>query len=158
MSELRELYQEMILDHGRSPRNFGRIEDCTHHADGHNPLCGDTVNVFLIVKDGIVEDVRFDGHGCAISMASSSLMTEVLKGRTVEEAHTLFHRFHEVVTGKADPFDIPDDVDPDSFERLMALAGVREFPMRVKCATLAWHTMETAIKGGGTVSSEQAEP
>lgn len=154
MSELRDLYQAMILDHGRAPRNFGRPEHFTHHADGHNPLCGDTVNVFLEVKDGIVEDVHFDGHGCAISMASSSLMTEVLKGRPVEEAHTLFHRFHDVVMGKADPFDTPSDVDAESFERLMSLAGVREYPMRVKCATLAWHTMETAIKGGDATTSE----
>jgi nitrogen fixation NifU-like protein len=144
-SELRELYQEVILDHGRSPRNFRVPEHPTHHAHGHNPLCGDTVTVYLEVDGDTVKDVAFEGQGCAISMASTSLMTEILKGRPVEEAHALFRRFHDMLTGSEDGKG--EEVDPDALERLMVLTGVREFPMRVKCATLAWHTMEAAMKG-----------
>ncbi len=152
-SELRALYQEVILDHGKSPRNLGRLDHATHHAHGHNPLCGDTVTVYLDVADGKVKDVSFEGHGCAISMASTSLMTEILKGRPVEEAHALFRRFHDMLTGSEDSQG--EEVDPDALERLMVLTGVREFPMRVKCATLAWHTMEAAMKGEAEgISSE----
>ncbi|MBE0533205.1 MAG: SUF system NifU family Fe-S cluster assembly protein [Rhodospirillales bacterium] len=143
-SELRELYQEVILDHGRTPRNFHKPEGANHHANGHNPLCGDRVTVHLKLKDDKVEDVGFEGSGCAISMASTSLMTEVLKGKTVTEAHALFHRFHDLLTGSEDSAG-DAAVDTDDFERLMVLAGVREYPMRVKCATLGWHTMEAAI-------------
>lgn len=143
-SELRELYQEVILDHGRTPRNFGAPSGANHHANGHNPLCGDRVTVHLKLKDDKVEDVGFEGSGCAISMASTSLMTEVLKGKTVAEAHALFHRFHDLLTGSNDS-EGDAAVDADDFERLMVLAGVREYPMRVKCATLGWHTMEAAI-------------
>lgn len=152
-SELRELYQEVILDHGRTPRNFHKPDGANHHAHGHNPLCGDTVTVYLDVADGKVKDVSFEGHGCAISMASTSLMTEILKGRPVEEAHALFRRFHDLLTGSEDGKG--EEVDPDALERLMVLTGVREFPMRVKCATLCWHTMEAAIKSEASgVSTE----
>ncbi len=143
--ELRELYQEVILDHGREPRNFGKPEAANHHAHGHNPLCGDKVTVYLEVADGLVKDVGFEGSGCAISMASTSLMTETLKGRSVEEAHMLFRHFHDLLTGSEDG--AGEEVDEDAFERLTVLSGVREFPMRVKCATLCWHTMEAAVKG-----------
>ena len=145
-SELRELYQEVILDHGRTPRNFGRPDGANHHAHGHNPLCGDKVTVHLKLKDGVVEDVGFEGSGCAISMASTSLMTEVLKGKTVAEAHALFHRFHDLITGSHDSR-ADETVDADDFERLTVLSGVSEYPMRVKCATLGWHTLEAAIQG-----------
>lgn len=145
-SELRELYQEVILDHGRTPRNFHKPDGANHHAHGHNPLCGDKITVHLKVKGDTVEDVGFEGSGCAISMASSSLMTEVLKGKPVAEVHALFHRFHDLITGSHDSSE-DEKVDPDDLERLMVLSGVREYPMRVKCATLAWHTMEAAIQG-----------
>ncbi|MBT3359783.1 MAG: SUF system NifU family Fe-S cluster assembly protein [Rhodospirillales bacterium] len=153
-SELRELYQEVILDHGREPRNFGKPEAANHHAHGHNPLCGDKVTIYLEVADGLVRDVGFEGSGCAISMASTSLMTETIKGRPIEEAHTLFRHFHDLMTGSEDG--AGEEVDEDAFERLSVLSGVREFPMRVKCATLCWHTMEAAVKGDQTeVSSDE---
>ncbi|MBL6947013.1 MAG: SUF system NifU family Fe-S cluster assembly protein [Rhodospirillales bacterium] len=151
-SELRELYQEVILDHGRTPRNFGKPNAANHHAHGHNPLCGDKVTVYLEVDGGLVKDVGFEGSGCAISMASTSLMTETLKGRSVEEAHTFFRRFHDLMTGSEDG--AGEEVDEDAFERLMVLSGVREFPMRVKCATLCWHTMEAAVKGEADILTE----
>ncbi len=145
MSELRELYQEVILDHGRSPRNFARPTDANRDCDGFNPLCGDKVHVYLTVKDGLVEDVGFEGAGCAISMASASMMTEILKGKMEAEVKTLFDRFHDLVMGDAEITDA--DLDDPDLERLVVLVGVREFPMRVKCATLAWHTMTAALDG-----------
>ena len=151
MSELRDLYQEVILDHAKRPRNFGRPEHFDHEAHGHNPLCGDKIDVFLILgKDDRVEDIRFDGRGCAISMASASLMTELLKGKTEAEAKRLFERFHEMVTHEESGDTLPD-ARPDDLERLQVLAGVRQFPMRVKCATLPWHTFNAAL------ASERAE-
>lgn len=144
MSEFRELYQEVILDHGRSPRNFVRPADANRDCDGFNPLCGDKVHVYLTVTDGVVEDVGFEGAGCAISMASASMMTEILKGKTEAEIKALFDRFHDLVMGEAEITDA-DLEDPD-LERLVVLVGVREFPMRVKCATLAWHTMAAALE------------
>ena len=145
MSELRELYQEVILDHGRSPRNFARPADANRDCDGFNPLCGDKVHVYLTVTDGVVQDVGFEGAGCAISMASASMMTEILKGKTEAEIKTLFDRFHDLVMGEAEITDA--DLDDPDLERLVVLVGVREFPMRVKCATLAWHTMTAALDG-----------
>ena len=145
MSELRELYQEVILDHGRSPRNFARPAGANRECDGFNPLCGDKVHVFLTVRDGVVEDVGFEGAGCAISMASASMMTEILKGKTEAQVKTLFERFHDLVMGAAEISDA--DLDDPDLERLVVLVGVREFPMRVKCATLAWHTMTAALDG-----------
>lgn len=144
MSDLRELYQEVILDHSRKPRNFGKPAEVHHMAQGHNPLCGDRVTVYLdLDSDGRVTDVSFEGSGCAISMASASIMTEMLKGKTVAEAKTLFDKFHGVVTGEDEDLSGADGIDLD---RLEALAGVREFPMRVKCATLAWHTFIAATE------------
>jgi nitrogen fixation protein NifU and related proteins len=134
---LRDLYQEVILDHNRRPRNFGALADANREAEGHNPLCGDRIHVFLHVADDHVRDISFQGTGCAISQASASLMTEALKGKTVAEAHALFNGFHDLVTRGSD--------DPTRLGKLAVLAGVREFPIRVKCATLAWHTMEAAL-------------
>ena len=134
---LRELYQEMIIDHGKQPRNFGALPQATHSKNGHNPLCGDTLTVYLNECDGVVTDVRFEGAGCAISVASASLMTEAIKGQRLEFIDTLFHHFHELVTaGKESEADIG---------KLAVFSGVAEFPVRVKCATLAWHTLRAAL-------------
>jgi nitrogen fixation NifU-like protein len=144
MSDLRDLYQEVILDHSKKPRNFGKPAHANHTAHGHNPLCGDRVTIYLdLGEDGRVKEVTFEGSGCAISMASASIMTEMLKGKTVDEAKTLFEKFHGVVTGEDENLSGADGVDLD---RLEALSGVREFPMRVKCATLAWHTFIAAAE------------
>jgi nitrogen fixation NifU-like protein len=142
MSDLRELYQEVILDHTKRPRNFGTLEHATHRAQGFNPLCGDQLALFVEVADGRVKDISFAGKGCAISTASASLLTEALKGRTTDEAHALFKRFHGVVTTPPD-----QPIDISELGKLAVLAGVREFPMRVKCASLAWHTLEAALAG-----------
>jgi len=139
MSELRELYQEVILDHNRRPRNFGPLPEANHQAEGYNPLCGDKVTVFLDLEDGRIRDVSFQGAGCAISTASASLMTEALKGRTVEAARTLFENFHALVTTGA------GEGAPE-LGKLAVFSGVREFPMRVKCATLVWHTLLAALE------------
>jgi len=140
MSDLRDLYQEIILDHGRTPRNFGPLDGANRNSEGHNPLCGDHIEVHATVdKDGRIQDVTFEGHGCAISTASASMMTDAVKGKTVAEAKELFEHFHDLVT--------KDDVLPEEdMDKLMVLAGVREFPMRVKCATLAWHTLNAALQ------------
>lgn len=147
MSALRELYQEVILDHGKTPRNFGKPEHVTCESNGHNPLCGDTVTIYLHLTDGIVEEAAFEGRGCAISIASASMMTEILKGKSLDEVRAMFERFHQLVTEEETAGE--DSIDGEEFEKLMVLAGVREFPMRVKCATLAWHTMKSALKGSG---------
>lgn len=141
MNELRDLYQEVILDHRKKPRNFRPMENADFQADGHNPLCGDRVTIFLKVHDGVIEDVSFQGEGCAISMASASLMTEVLKGKTSQEAEELFGKFHDLVTDNG-----TQGGEGVSLGKLEVLAGVREFPMRVKCATLAWHTLHAALE------------
>ena len=140
-NELRELYQEVILDHNKSPRNFRNIENANHFAKGHNPLCGDKIDIYLLVEDGVVKDISFQGSGCAISKASASLMTSVLKGKSVEEAEKIFHKFHDLVTGKLDEETVMEELG-----RLAVFAGVRDFPVRVKCASLAWHTMISALK------------
>ncbi len=140
MSELRELYQEVILDHSRNPRNLGQIEPSNREAKGNNPLCGDKFTIYANVEDGIVKDVSFEGRGCAISTASASLMTEILKGLTEAEAGAVFERFHAVVTGEK------DEVIDGELDKLNVLTGVRGYPMRVKCATLAWHTMKAALE------------
>lgn len=139
MNDLRDLYQEVILDHSRNPRNFGHHEPSNREARGHNPLCGDQLTVYALVKDGIVEDVSFEGRGCAISTASASMMTELLKGRSEDEARELFERFRALMTGEAEP------AEGDGLDKLTVLAGVRDYPMRVKCATLAWHTLKAAL-------------
>jgi nitrogen fixation NifU-like protein len=143
MSELRDLYQEVILDHNRQPRNFRAPEDANRQARGDNPLCGDKVTVYLTLEDGIVKDAAFQGRGCAISMASASLMTEMVKGKTEAEAKALFKRFHELVT--TDCGHDHDETDEVDLDKLAVLAGVREYPMRVKCATLSWHTLNAAL-------------
>ncbi len=141
MSEVRELYQEIILDHNKKPRNFHILEDANHYADGHNPLCGDRVTIYLKLGNDKIEDVSFQGNGCAISTASASLMTESLKGKTIEEAKQLFDKFHDLLTKDTDLIS-----EISEMGKLAALAGVRDFPMRVKCATLAWHTLNAAIQ------------
>ena len=143
MDDLRDLYEEVILDHNRHPRNYPkRPPGCNHSAKGDNPLCGDQVEVHLTLSDGVVVDVGFEGEGCAISTASASLMTEAIKGRTVAEIETLFTGVHDLVAGNADPLDAQERVG-----KLAVLAGVREYPMRVKCATLPWHTLHAALRG-----------
>lgn len=137
-AELDELYQSIILDHNRRPRNFHTMEDASAHADGKNPLCGDQLTVWLKVEDNVISDVSFQGSGCAISKASASLMTSAVKGKTREEADALFAKFHGVVTGAH-----PEDAE--SMGSLKALSGVSRFPLRVKCASLAWHTMKAAL-------------
>jgi nitrogen fixation NifU-like protein len=140
--ELRELYQQVILDHNKSPRNFREMENATQHAEGYNPLCGDHIDIYLLIEDGVVKDVSFKGEGCAILKASASLMTSILKGKTKEEAEKLFEKFHDLVTGK-----LGDNPNTDELGKLAVFAGVQEFPVRVKCASLAWHTMMNALKG-----------
>ena len=138
MSGLNELYQEVILDHNKRPRNFRTIEPSTHRADGHNPLCGDRLSLYVQVTAGTIEDVAFQGSGCAISKASASLMTDAVKGQTIDAANALFARFHAMVT-------TPPDQPVENMGKLSVLAGVREFPVRVKCASLCWHTLKAAL-------------
>ena len=145
MMDLRELYQDIILDHGRRPRNLRKIEAPTHTARGHNPLCGDRVTVYLALDGERIADVSFEGRGCAISTAAASLMTEVLRGKTVAEAEALFRHFHARVTGGAET-ELPEALAED-MERLEPLTGVKAYPARVKCATLSWHALESALKG-----------
>jgi nitrogen fixation NifU-like protein len=139
MSGLNELYQEMILDHNKRPRNFRRIEPASHHADGHNPLCGDRLSLYVQVNGDRIDDVAFQGSGCAISKASASLMTDAVKGQTLAAANDLFERFHAMVT-------TPPDQPVEHMGKLSVLAGVREFPVRVKCASLCWHTLKAALE------------
>ena len=155
MMDLRELYQDIILDHGRHPRNFRKIEHPTHFAHGHNPLCGDRVTVYLTLDNDRIADVAFQGRGCAISTAAASLMTEVLKGKTVEEARALFSQFHARVTG-GEPLALPEPFAEEA-ERLEPLTGVKAYPARVKCATLSWHALEAALKGGGAGQTVKTE-
>ena len=141
---LRELYQEVILDHSRHPRHFGVLDNATHKAEGHNPLCGDRVTVTLALdSEGRVADIKFQGKGCAISQASASMMTELLAGRTIEEAEKLMSGFLHLVKGEE-----ARDLSPDDREHLDVMSGISEFPMRVKCATLAWHTFKNAVEEG----------
>lgn len=147
---LGDLYQELILDHNKAPRNRRVMAEANFEADGHNPLCGDQIHVFLNVKDGVIEDVSFQGQGCAISTASASLMTEAVKGRRVEDAEGLFRKFQLMVTDNEHHVAF----EGDELEKLEALAGVKEFPMRVKCATLPWHTLHAAMTGEEKVSTE----
>jgi nitrogen fixation protein NifU and related proteins len=154
MDELRELYQEVILDHGKNPRNFRHPEEANREAKGENPMCGDRFMVYLTLKDGLVEDVAFQGRGCAISTASASMMTEVVRGKTEAEAKALFETFHELCTKDEHDHHDHGPVDEEAMERLQVLAGVRQFPVRVKCATLAWHAMSAALDGEDIASSE----
>src|SRR5580693_1507043 len=153
--ESRELYQDIILDHGRKPRNFHALEHPSHFAHGHNPLCGDRVTVYLELDGDKIKDVSFEGRGCAISTAAASLMTEVLKGKTLADARRLFAQFRAKVTG-ATPEELPESLEED-IERLEPLTGVKAYPVRVKCATLPWHAFEAALKSGlagATVKTE----
>ncbi len=140
-AELKELYQQVILDHNKNPRNFRKIENANHFAEGYNPLCGDRLNIYVELEDGRIKDISFQGSGCAISKASASLMSSIVKGLPVEEAEKLFEKFHAVITGK-----ITDEENIEELGKLAVFAGVKEFPSRVKCASLAWHTMIAAFK------------
>ncbi len=148
MSELSELYQQVILDHNKKPRNFRKLEAANHTAEGYNPLCGDQLTVYLQLENDAVKDISFEGAGCAISKAAASMMTQVVKGKTRQEAEWLFAEFHKMVTG-----DLDESV-PNQLGNLEIFAGVREFPVRVKCATLAWHTMQAALNNEAMVSTE----
>lgn len=151
MTDLNELYEAQILDHNKSPRNRRRLEDADRRADGYNPLCGDKITVFIKLKDDVVQEVTFEGSGCAISTASASMMTQSLKGKTLEEAKTLFAKFHSLITG--DPCEIQNGPE---LGKLAVFSGVCQYPARVKCATLAWHTVNAALEGDATdiVSTE----
>jgi nitrogen fixation NifU-like protein len=150
-SELRELYQEVILDHSKRPRNFGALPGATHQAEGFNPLCGDKATVFLQVEDDVVKGVTFKGAGCSISTASASMMTEALVGKSRTEAEALFQRFHELLT--SDPSKAADNAAPE-LGKLAVFSGVCEFPVRVKCASLPWHTFRAALRGSGQAKTE----
>jgi nitrogen fixation NifU-like protein len=141
MTDLRELYQDIILDHSKHPRNFGKLAEANRQARGNNPLCGDRITLALKLDGDRIADAKFEARGCAISVASASMMTDMVKGKTVEEARALFEQFHGLVTGK------PMDDESDDLDRLAALSGVRDFPSRIKCATLAWHALTAALEG-----------
>ena len=138
--DLRDLYQEVIFDHNRNPRNFRVIENADREVEGFNPLCGDRLTLYLKIADGVIQDASFQGSGCAISTASVSLMTEIIKGKTEQEVEQLFETFHKMTTGK------DQEINLEAVGKLAVLAGVREYPARVKCATLAWHTLDAALK------------
>jgi nitrogen fixation protein NifU and related proteins len=150
MSDLSDLYQEVILDHNRRPRNFHALASASHKAEGYNPLCGDRLTLYLKLTGDTIADVSFEGAGCAISKASASMMTDALKGRTVADATALFERFRRMVT-------TPPDQAVEDMGKLSSLAGVREFPVRVKCASLAWHTLMAAMNGKRLASTESPE-
>jgi nitrogen fixation protein NifU and related proteins len=147
MSDLTDLYQEVILDHNRRPRNFRVLEGATHQAEGYNPLCGDRLKLYLQLDGDVIRDVGFEGSGCAISKASASLMTDTVKGRPVAEVRALFDRFHRMVT-------TPPEAEVEDLGKLSALAGVREFPVRIKCASLAWHTLKAALERAEKTTTE----
>ncbi|MDQ3130374.1 MAG: SUF system NifU family Fe-S cluster assembly protein [Acidobacteriota bacterium] len=149
MSELNDLYQEVILDHNKNPRNFREIENATQTADGNNPLCGDALRVYVEMEDERVKDVAFKGSGCAISKASASMMTQIVKGKSKAEAETLFHEFQNMVTGELDV-----ERDENNLGKLKIFAGVLEFPARVKCASLSWHTLHAALNNEEIISTE----
>ena len=149
MSELNDLYQEVILEHNKNPRNFREIETATRYADGNNPLCGDALRVYVEMEDDLVKDVAFKGSGCAISKASASMMTQMVKGKTREEAEVLFDEFHKMVTGELDA-----EAEENHLGKLKIFSGVLEFPARVKCASLSWHTLHAALTGEEIVSTE----
>ena len=150
MSAIRELYQQVILDHNRSPRNFRKMDDATRSVEGFNPLCGDHYTVYLKLADGIITDVSFEGAGCAISKASASVMSSIVKGKTIKEAEELFRMFHQMVKGEG-----ASDEEREALGKLAAFAGVSEFPARVKCASLPWHTMHAALSSNASkVSTE----
>jgi nitrogen fixation NifU-like protein len=149
MNDVRDLYEDLILDHNRQPRNFKKPAGCNYQSHGINPLCGDDLTIYLTIESGTIKDVGFDGHGCAISIASASLMTEALKGKTIEETEELFSHMHHLLTRENGVA-----IDLNRLGKLKVLAGVHEFPARVKCATLAWHTMHAALHGEESTSTE----
>jgi nitrogen fixation protein NifU and related proteins len=149
MSELNDLYQEVILDHNKNPRNFKKLDTANRTADGHNPLCGDQLQLFLEMDGENVKDLAFQGSGCAIFKASASIMTQTIKGKSREDAETIFHEFHKMVTGELDP-----ENDDNSLGKLKIFAGVLEFPARVKCASLSWHTLHAALNNEEIASTE----
>ncbi|MEN8222013.1 MAG: Fe-S cluster assembly sulfur transfer protein SufU [Acidobacteriota bacterium] len=149
MSELKDLYQEIILDHNKNPRNYGKMEDCTHKAEGFNPMCGDHYSIYLKVKDEIISEVSFEGAGCAISKSSASMMTANLKGKTIEDAKKMFSEFQNMMTSEKPCVEVPEEICT-----VEPLQGVREFPTRIKCATLIWHTMNNALNGKDKSSTE----
>ena len=149
MSELSDLYQEVILDHNKKPRNFRKLENANRSAQGFNPLCGDQLDVYLQIEDDQVKDVSFEGSGCAISKASASMMTQAVKGKTKVEAEALFHEFHRMAMGELD-----EETEPNQLGKLKIFSGVRDYPARVKCATLSWHTIHAALEGENTATTE----
>jgi nitrogen fixation NifU-like protein len=149
MSELSELYQQVILDHNKKPRNFRKLESANHTAEGYNPLCGDQLTIYMNLENDRVTDVGFEGSGCAISKASASMMTQAVKGKSKEQAENLFKEFHSMVTGELD-----EENEENTLGNLRIFAGVREFPVRVKCATLPWHTMHAALNKKDQASTE----
>jgi nitrogen fixation NifU-like protein len=149
MSELSELYQQVILDHNKKPRNFRKLETANHTAEGFNPLCGDHLTVYLDLEGDLVKEVGFEGSGCAISKAAASMMTQAVKGKSKEQVENLFKQFHSMVTGE-----LNEETDENSLGNLKIFAGVREFPVRVKCATLPWHTLHAALNKEAQVSTE----
>jgi len=149
MSDPRELYQQVILEHNKKPRNFGKLEPCTHQAHGLNPLCGDDIEVSLILQDGLVQEIKFQGHGCAISQASSSLMTVNVKGKSLEDALTMVEQFREMIRGSLDPA-----TDAHILGKLTLFQGVKDLPSRVKCAVLPWATLHSALEGEAMASTE----
>jgi nitrogen fixation protein NifU and related proteins len=150
MNEIQELYQQVILDHNKNPRNFGPLEHHNHFSEGHNPLCGDHIDIYIDIEENVIKNVSFNGSGCAISKASGSIMTSLLKGKTVDEAKLLFEKFREAVTSDT-------DTEPDllNLGKLAVFCGVREFPARVKCASLAWHTFMSALEKSEKTSTEE---
>ena len=153
MSELSELYQQVILDHNKKPRNFQKLENANRVSEGFNPLCGDQLTVYMLMDEGVVRDLSFVGTGCAISKASASMMTQAVKGKTREEAQVLFGEFHRMVTGELD-----EEREPNHLGRLTIFSGVRDYPARVKCASLPWHTMYAALEGEETATTENLGP
>lgn len=153
MSELSELYQQVILDHNKKPRNFQKLEGANRVSEGFNPLCGDQLTVYMLMDEGVVRDLSFVGTGCAISKAAASMMTQAVKGKTREEAQVLFDEFHRMVTGELD-----EAAEANHLGRLTIFAGVRDYPARVKCASLPWHTMHAALEGEEQVSTEHLGP
>jgi nitrogen fixation protein NifU and related proteins len=149
MTDLQDLYQDLILDHGRRPRNFKALDGAAGTAEGYNPLCGDKVKIYVKMDGDVVKDISFEGAGCAISTASASIMTETLKGKTRAEAEELFQTFHDLVTGQKAQLDAPE------LGKLAVFSGVSEFPIRVKCATLSWHTLRAALNGQGEIISTE---
>ena len=149
MSDPRELYQQVILEHNKKPRNFGKLDPCTHHAEGHNPLCGDQLELSLVIENGVVADIKFQGSGCAIDLASASLMTGIVKGKSVAEAEAMIEQFRGMVRGELDPA-----TQAPLLGRLTLFSGVKDLPSRVKCAILPWATLHAALKGEEEASTE----